>query len=119
MHVNSDRDPFEIKGRDNVLSVGGIFLYRKLIHVEGNISLRDCAVISEFGELCERWIHTGGSQRTQEKLRKEIGGLESRGEGLWETFDCPWAEKVLQREHDSFWAYSFCNTGYISTCMTI
>jgi len=35
MHVSSDRDPVEIKGRDSVLSVGGIFLYRKLIHVEG------------------------------------------------------------------------------------
>ena len=40
MHVSSDRDPVEIKGRDNVLSVGGIFLYRKLIHAEGIISFR-------------------------------------------------------------------------------
>ena len=41
-----------------------------------NSVLGDCVVTSEFGELCERLIHTSGSQRTQEKLRKEIGGLE-------------------------------------------
>ena len=40
MHVSSDRDPIEIRGRDNVLLVGGIFLYRKLIHAEGIISFR-------------------------------------------------------------------------------
>jgi len=40
MHVSSDRDLVEIKGRDSVLLVGGIFLYRKLIHVEGIVSFR-------------------------------------------------------------------------------
>ena len=40
MHVSSVRDPVEIRGRDNVLSVGGFFLYRKLIHAEGIISFR-------------------------------------------------------------------------------
>ena len=40
MHVSSVRDPIEIRGRDNVLLVGGFFLYRKLIHAEGIISFR-------------------------------------------------------------------------------
>jgi len=40
MHVSLEKDPVEIKGRDSVLLVGGIFLYRKLIHVEGIISFR-------------------------------------------------------------------------------
>jgi len=40
MHVSSVRDPVEIRGRDSILSVGGIFLYRKLIHAEGIISFR-------------------------------------------------------------------------------
>lgn len=40
MHVSSVRDPIEIEGRDNVLSVVGFFLYRKLIHAEGIISFR-------------------------------------------------------------------------------
>ena len=40
MHVNSVRDLVEIRGRDSVLSVGGFFLYRKLIHVEGIISFK-------------------------------------------------------------------------------
>ena len=35
MHVSLVRDPVAIRGRDNVLSVGGFFLYRKLIHAEG------------------------------------------------------------------------------------
>ena len=33
-------------------------------------------------------FHTCGSTRPQEKLPKEIGGLEDRGEGLREAFDC-------------------------------
>jgi len=40
MHVSSLRDPVEIRVRDNVLPVGGFFLYKKLIHVEGIISFR-------------------------------------------------------------------------------
>ena len=44
--------------------------------MQKNSFLGDCIVTSEFGKLCERKIHTGGSQRAQEKLRKEIGGLE-------------------------------------------
>ena len=40
MHVSLVRDPVEIRGRDSVLSFGGFFLYRKLIHVEGIISFR-------------------------------------------------------------------------------
>jgi len=33
-------------------------------------------------------IHTCDITGPQEKLPKEIGGLEGRGEGLWEAFDC-------------------------------
>jgi len=59
MHVNSVRDPVEIRGKDNVLSVGGIFLYRKLIHAEGIISFRlaqsllslMCCVRGEFTQV--------------------------------------------------------------------
>jgi len=41
-----------------------------------NSFLGDCIVTSKFGELCERLIHTCDSERTHEKLCKEIGGLE-------------------------------------------
>jgi len=40
MHVSSVRDPVEIRGWDNILLVGGFFLYRKIIHAEGIISFR-------------------------------------------------------------------------------
>ena len=40
MHVNSDKDPVEIKGKDNVLSVATIFPCEYLLHVEGIHSLR-------------------------------------------------------------------------------
>jgi len=53
MHVSSDRDPIEIKGRDSVLSVGGILLYRKLIHAEGIISFR-VAQLFQRSVLCVR-----------------------------------------------------------------
>jgi len=69
--------------------------------------------------VCKGLLHTGGSLRTEEKLHKEIRGLEGRGEGLWEAFYCLWAAEVLQREQDSFWVDSFYNTGYISTYMII
>ena len=52
MHVSSKKQPIEIKGRDNVLSVGRIFLYRKLIHVERINLLQDCAVILEVNVVC-------------------------------------------------------------------
>ena len=45
MHVSSLRDRVEIRGRDNVLSVGGFFLYRKLIHAEGIISFRTAQLL--------------------------------------------------------------------------
>ena len=47
-----------------------------------NYLLQVCAVISEPSEQCEVGIHTSGSTGPQEKLRKEIGGLEGKGEGL-------------------------------------
>ena len=40
------------------------------------------AVTSKFSEQCERQIHTGGSIGPQEKMHKEIGSLEGRGEGF-------------------------------------
>jgi len=40
MLVTSIKDLVEIRGRDNVVLVGGIFLYRKLIHAEGIIFFR-------------------------------------------------------------------------------
>jgi len=44
MHVYSKKDLVEIKDRDIVLSVGVIFLERKLIHAEGIRFLKDYAV---------------------------------------------------------------------------
>ena len=41
-----------------------------------NSFLGDCTVTFEFDECVMRPIHTGGSIGPQEKLRKEIGGLE-------------------------------------------
>ena len=64
-------------------------------------------------------IHTSGSIGPHEKLWREIGGLEGRGEGMWEAFDCLWAAVGLEREHDSLWVDSFCNTKHILTCMII
>jgi len=40
MHVSSVRDPVEIRGSNNVLSIGEFFLYRKPIHAKGIISFR-------------------------------------------------------------------------------
>jgi len=41
-----------------------------------NSFLQDYAITFKFDELCEISIHAGGSQRTQEKLHKKMGGLE-------------------------------------------
>ena len=80
MHVNSNKDPVEIRGRDIVLSVGGFFL-KETHPCRRNYLLQVCAVIFEPSEPCEVGIHTSGSTRPLEKLCKEIGGLEGRGEG--------------------------------------
>jgi len=61
-----------------------------------------------------RWQHW-----TPRKLHKEIGGLEGRGEGLWESFDYLWVAEGLYWELDSFWAKALRNPDYISTCMII
>ena len=45
MHVSLVRDPIEIRGRDNVLSVGGFFIYRKLIHAKGIISFKTAQLL--------------------------------------------------------------------------
>jgi len=59
MHVISVRDLVEIIGMDNIISVGGFLLYKKLIHVEGIISFRTaqlllslmCCVKGQFTQL--------------------------------------------------------------------
>jgi len=40
MNVSLVSNPVEIRGKDNVLSVGDFFLYRKLIHAEAIISFK-------------------------------------------------------------------------------
>jgi len=47
-----------------------------------NYLLQYCAVRSEVSECVKRPIHTRVSTGLQGKLRKEIGGLEGKGEGL-------------------------------------
>ena len=50
--------------------------------------LQDCVVGSKVSECVKRPIHTSDNTGPQGKLRKEIGVLEGRGEGLREAFDC-------------------------------
>ena len=79
--VQSPRNEFLLHARD---ILHGIFL-QLIVHcpiIWSQLGLYmnwHAWVIYEFGELCERWIHTGGSQRTQEKLHKEIGSVEDWG----------------------------------------
>ena len=77
------------------------------------------AVRSKVSERVKRPIHIGGITRPQGKLHKEIGGLEGKGEGLWEAFDCLWAVEGLYWELDSFRVKALCNLDHISTCMII
>ena len=76
MHVSSDRDPVEIRWRDNLLSVSRIFLGEYSLHAEGILFLMDCAVGPEVTVSVMRPIHTCDIIGPQSKLRKEIGGLE-------------------------------------------
>jgi len=46
-----------------------------------NSFLGDCVVTFEFDERVMRQIHIGGNIGPQEKLLKEIGGLEGGGKG--------------------------------------
>jgi len=76
MHVSSVKDSVEIRGRDSVLLVGGIFPIKETHPRRRNYLLQVCAFISEVRAVCEGLLHTGGSLMTEEILRKEIGGLE-------------------------------------------
>jgi len=74
--------------RDSVLSVGWIFPIKEAHPWRRIYLLQDCVVGSEVSECVKRPIHTSGCTGPQSKLHKEIGGLESRREGLREAFDC-------------------------------
>ena len=76
MHVNSVRDPVEIRWRDSVLLVARIFLDEYSLHAERILFLMDCAVGPEVTMGVMRPIHTCDIIGPQSKLRKEIGGLE-------------------------------------------
>ena len=119
MHVSLDRNPIVIREGIMYYLLDEYFSYKISPSMMRIYLLQDCAVGSEVSECVKRPIHTSGCTGPQSKLHKEIGGLESRREGLREAFDCLWAAERLQREQDSLWADSFCNLDYISTYMII
>ena len=45
MHVYSEKDPIEIKVKDNVLSVACVFSKRKLMHVVKDLIIEDYVVL--------------------------------------------------------------------------
>ena len=57
MHVSLGRDPVEIRWRDNVLSVAGIFHCEYLLHVEGIHSLEIAQLLLQFSECDEANSH--------------------------------------------------------------
>ena len=57
MHVSSDRDPVEIRWRDNVLLVAGIFHCEYLLHAEGIHSLEIAQLLLQFSECDEANSH--------------------------------------------------------------
>lgn len=79
MHVISVKEPVEIRGWDSVLSVGGIFLYRKLIHAEGIISF-GIVQLFQRSVLCVRWL----SHRLQLEDPREVTQGNKRLGGLKE-----------------------------------
>ena len=58
------------------------FSYKKISCMQKEFFLEICAVLQCVGALCEIIVTQGYSWITQGKLRKEIGGLEGRGEGI-------------------------------------
>ena len=82
MHVSSVRDPVDIREGKVYYQLDEYFSYKGSSSMMRIYLLQDCAVRTEVSE-CVKWrIHTCGFTGPQEKLRKEIGGLEGRGEGL-------------------------------------
>ena len=82
MHVSSDRDPVEIRGGTMYYQLDGFFPIKETHLCRRIHPLQDCIVTTGPSEQCEVGIHMCGSTGPQEKLHKEIGGLEGRGEGL-------------------------------------
>ena len=56
MHVSLDRDPIEIRWRDSVLSVVGIFHCEYLLHAEGIHSLEIAQLLLQLSECVMRPI---------------------------------------------------------------
>jgi len=73
MHVSLVRDPVEIRWRDNVLSVVGMFHCEYLLHAKGIHSLAIAQLLPQFIECLMRPIHTGGITVPQGNRR--LGGL--------------------------------------------
>ena len=80
MHVISVKDPVEIKWRDNVLSIAGIFHCEYLLHPEGVHSLEIAQLLLQFSECDEanshRWHHWTPRKTTQGNRR--LGGQRRR-----------------------------------------
>jgi len=65
MHVRSNKDPVEIKGRGSVLSVARILPCEYLLH-RRNSFLEDCTVTTEVRAVCEvriTQVEIGGHRR--------------------------------------------------------
>jgi len=77
-----------------------------------NSFLKDCVVISEFSELYEARLHTGGIIGPQEKLCKEIGGLEDWGKAYVVSIQSVRCIEGFYWELESFWAKALCNPNY-------
>ena len=73
MHVSSDKDPVEIRRRDNVLLVARIFHCEYSLHAKGILFLMDCVVGPEVTVGMMWPIHTCYDIGPQSKLCKEIG----------------------------------------------
>ena len=81
MHVNLDRE--QLRSEEGQCTIGRMnFSYKGNSSMQKDLSPSGCAIILEVRIVCEGLLHTSGNLRTEEKLRKEIGGLEGRGEGL-------------------------------------
>jgi len=74
-----------------------------------NSFLGDCAITFEFDGCVMRPIHTGGKIGPQEKLRKEIGGLEGWRKAYVETIQSMSYIVRLYWELDGMWAEALCN----------
>ena len=117
MHVSSDRDPVKIKGWNNVLLVAGIFPWGYLLHVEGIHFLEDCTIRSEVRECVRGNFTQVVVSGPQEKLHKEIGGLEDWRKIYVVSIQSMIYVEGFYWELDSFWAKASCNLWYVLTCL--